>query len=678
MKKLSLLLVVFAFLLAFVYACDSPAYDTEVPAPDTDAQTDEPAPDVEVPDAADKPWWLQGEPVPSELYIEAVPGLTNDFIRGADVSSLLALEASGVRFFDFDGNEQDMLKTLAEAGFNYIRVRVWNDPFDAQGRGYGGGNNTIEKALELGVRAAEHGMRLKVNFHYSDFWADPGKQMVPKAWRDFNMDEKEEALYQFTKESVQMLIDGGADVGMVQIGNENNNGLAGERAWPRITQLLAAGARAVRYVSEASGKDIQIAVHFTNPESTNFAHLARLLEVGGVDYDIFSTSFYPFWHGSLDNLAYQLTNVAEQFGKYVMVAEVSYAFTYEDFDGHANTIGEGGTFEKPYPFTVQGQARAVADVIRTVAGLGDAGIGVFYWEPAWIPVPGDAVEERAVLWERYGSGWATSFAAEYDPDDAGIWYGGVAFDNQTLFDAFGHPLPSLNVFGYVFTGTVTEIRLDEVSNANISVRISTPIELPTHVEAIYNDGRTELVAVVWEDVDLVEISNSPVGIYRVYGTAQGFAVVCFISMEEANFIENHSFEDSDRSMWVLNNIGDTEQLRFLEQVANARTGTHSVHFWDPDFIEFTLEQTVTGLQPGTYSFGLFIQGDDVANFEIYIFAYADGVRHRMDTDVDGWVNWRNPIIENIVTESGEITVGVFVRSDGGWGSIDDVMLNPMG
>jgi len=205
-----------------------------------------------------------------------------------------------------------------------------------------------------------------------------------------------------------------------------------------------------------------------------------------------------------------------------------------------------------------------------------------------------------------------------------------------------------------------------------------PIELPTHVQAVYNDGRTELVAVQWEDVDLDEISNSPVGIYRVYGVAQGLEVICFISMEEANFIENHSFEDPDRSMWVLNNIGDTEQLRFLEQVTNARSGTHSLHFWDSNFVEFTVEQTVTGLLPGRYSFGIFIQGDDVANFEIYIFAYADGVRHRMDTDVGGWVDWRNPIIENIVTESGEITVGVYVRSDGGWGTMDDFMLNPMG
>ena len=634
----------------------------------------------------DEPWWLGDGPLEGELFVDAVPGLSPDFIRGADVSSLLALEASGVKFYDFNGNEQDMLKTLAEEGFNYIRVRVWNDPFDEFGNGYGGGNNTVETALELGVRAAEYGMKLLVNFHYSDFWADPGKQQVPKAWADLSFDDKVQALYDFTKESVLMLVDGGADVGMVQIGNETNNSMSGENAWPRITALMAAGAQAVRDVSADTGHDILIAVHFTNPESRNFVTDARRLEVNDVDYDIFASSYYPFWHGTLENLANQLSEVAEQFDKKVMVAEVAYAYSWEDFDGHANTIGEGAVFDQPYPLTVQGQARAIADVVKTVASIGEAGIGVFYWEPGWIPVPvsenavtpEQAWEERFAIWEKHGSGWASSFASSYDPDDAGVWYGGSACDNQALFDAYGHPLPSLRVFGYCYIGSTTTLRLDEVSNVHISVRLRNPVVLPETVEATYNNGEQVTVTVEWDTVDLDEISNSPVGVYVVRGTAQGLTVSCFISMEEENYIENHSFENEDRSMWVLNNIGNTEQLRFQEKTTDARTGRYSVHFWDPSFVEFTVEQTVTGLRPGTYSFAVFIQGGDVVNEEIYIFARTDGREYRVDTDVDGWVNWRQPVIDNITTESGEITIGVYVRSDGGWGTMDDFMLNPAG
>ena len=631
-------------------------------------------------------WWLsKNGPLQGELFVTPVEGLSKDFIRGADVSSLLAQEASGVVFYNFDGEEQDMLKTLAEAGFNYIRVRVWNDPFDSAGNGYGGGNCTVDTTLELGKRAAEYGMKLLVNFHYSDFWADPGKQQAPKAWVGMSIDEKEKALFEFTKGSVKKLIDGGADVGMVQIGNETTTAMSGENAWPRITKLMAAGVTAVREVGIETNTDILIAVHFTNPESRDFVQAARVLEINNVDYDIFASSYYPFWHGTLENLANQLSAVAEEFNKKVMVAEVAYAYSWEDFDGHSNTIGEGAVFDQPYPLTVQGQARAIADVVKTVASIGDAGIGVFYWEPGWIPVPIDsccvtpeqAWETRFALWEEHGSGWASSFAASYDPDDAGVWYGGSACDNQALFDANGHPLPSLRVFGYCYIGSTTDLRLDEVSNIHLSVRLRNPIELPTTVEAIYNDGSTAIVPVEWDDDNLDDISNSPVGVYTVTGMAQGLEVKGFISMEEENYIENHSFENEDRGMWILDNIGNTEQLRFQDKTTDARTGRYSLHFWDPTLVQFTVEQTITGLKPGVYSFSIFIQGGDVHNEEMYIYAHADGVEYSAETFVDGWVNWQQPTIPSIKTDSGEITIGVYIRSEGGWGTMDDFMLNPV-
>ena len=619
------------------------------------------------------------KPIESEIFVERVEGLSQDFIRGADVSSLLSLEASGCVFYNLDGGEQDLLLTLSEAGFNYIRVRVWNDPFDSDGNGYGGGNCTVDTAAILGARAAEYGMKLLVNFHYSDFWADPSKQQTPKAWENMNVEEKEAAIYDYTIESLHKITDSGADIGMVQIGNETTTAFCGENAWPRITRLLAAGSRAVRDFSNNKNMDIQIAVHFTNPESRDYVQIARTLEVGNVDYDVFASSYYPFWHGSLENLSAQLEAVAEQFSKKVMVAEVAYAYSWDDFDGHGNTIGEGAVFDKPYPLTVQGQATAVADVVRVVSSLGDAGLGVFYWEPAWIPVPSDSWEERSLLWERHGSGWASSYAAEYDPEDAGQWFGGSACDNQALFDKNGHPLPSLKVFEYCYTGAVTERRLDEVSNAYISVRLRNEVVLPETVEATYNDGAVEIVPVEWSatDAQLLDISNSPVGVYKIDGVAQGLPLTCFISMEEENYLENHSFELDDRSMWVLNNIGDTEQLRFQEKSTDAHSGSFAVHFWDASYVEFTVEQTVTGLRQGSYNFAVFLQGGDTADAEMYIYARADGEEYRMETDVDGWVNWRQPVIEGIVTQSGEITVGVYVRSNGGWGTMDDFMLNPM-
>ena len=251
------------------------------------------------------------------LYVEKIENLRDDFILGADVSSLLSEEASGIKYYGFDGQEQDMLKTLSENGINYVRVRVWVDPFDSEGRGYGGGNCTAETAGKIGARAAKYGLKLLVDFHYSDFWADPAKQQVPKAWAGLSIGDKAEKLREYTASSLKTIRDAGADIGMVQIGNETNNGLCGEIAVPKMCALYQAGAEAVR----AFDPNILIAVHFTNPEAGNYSKLAYMLASNQVDYDVFSTSYYPYWHGTLDNLKEQLSTVAEKYGKKVMVAE---------------------------------------------------------------------------------------------------------------------------------------------------------------------------------------------------------------------------------------------------------------------------------------------------------------------------------------------------------------------
>jgi arabinogalactan endo-1,4-beta-galactosidase len=132
-----------------------------------------------------------------------------------------------------------------------------------------------------------------------------------------------------------------------------------------------------------------------------------------------------------------------------MVAETSYAYSTADTDYHGNTVGSGSSTGHPY--TVQGQADQIRDVIQAVADMHN-GIGVFYWEGTWISVGGSSYQENAALWEKHGSGWASSFASEYDPKDAGQWYGGCAVDNQALFDKDGKALESLKIFALVRSG----------------------------------------------------------------------------------------------------------------------------------------------------------------------------------------------------------------------------------
>ena len=165
------------------------------------------------------------------LYVKKVEGLKEDFVMGMDASTVLALEQSGVKYYDFDGTEKDVFEILSNNGINTIRVRVWNNPFDKNGNGYGGGNCTIDTALEIGKRANQYGMNLMVDFHYSDFWADPAKQMVPLAWKDLEIKKKAQALYDYTIESMTKLKDAGIRVNMVQIGNETNGYFCGEKIW---------------------------------------------------------------------------------------------------------------------------------------------------------------------------------------------------------------------------------------------------------------------------------------------------------------------------------------------------------------------------------------------------------------------------------------------------------------
>lgn len=391
-----------------------------------------------------------------DITIQPIDINNPDFIRGMDISSVIALEKSGVIFRNESGEREDIFKLLADNGVNYIRVRVWNDPFAADGRGYGGGNNDVDTAARIGKRAAAYGLKLLVDLHYSDFWADPGKQKAPKAWISMSVDEKCAALYDYTAASLKTIRDAGAQIGMVQIGNETTQGIAGENSWQNMAKLYNAGSRAVRDFSD----DILVAIHYTNPENSYIKTLADFLHDYQVDYDVFATSYYPCWHGSLSNLTEVLDYAAQNYHKLVMVAETSYPYTLADSDGHDNTIAEGNnnTGENMlWEFTPQGQADEVRAVMNAVNEVKNGrGLGMFYWEGAWISVgdttglSGDSYNERLTLnkelWERDGSGWAASASAEYDPDDAGIWYGGSAVDNQAFFLPDGTALPSLRVF----------------------------------------------------------------------------------------------------------------------------------------------------------------------------------------------------------------------------------------
>ncbi len=614
------------------------------------------------------------------LYVEKIENLSDDFIMGCDISTVIALENSGVKFYNYNGEEDDLFEILRESGVNYIRVRVWNDPKDSDGNGYGGGNCDIDTACEIGKRAAKAGLKLLVDFHYSDFWADPAKQDAPKEWEGMTIEEKSQALYEYTVNSLEKLKKAGADVGMVQIGNETNGKMCGEKIWMNIYYLMEAGSRAVRETLPKA----MVAVHFTNPESTdNMLNYASKLDYYKLDYDVFASSYYPYWHGTTENLTSVLGKISETYGKKVMVAETSYAYTLADGDEHGNTIGDVVNYEKKYPITVQGQSRALADVIQAVADIGESGIGVFYWEPAWLPVPGESWEERNALWEQYGSGWASSYSADYDPDDAGIYFGGSAWDNQAMFDSDGKPLESLKTFALVRTGNEVNPVPDAIKDTDLIIRLGEQIALPDTVSAVYTDGSEQEIAVEWESADLNAMTNGEPAVYTVKGVADGMETVCRISMVEANYCDNYSFEDNDRSMWVIENIDSkTTQIDYQQKALDAVTGEYSLHFWGETGTLFNASQKIENLSAGKYTLTASVQGgfsgSDTSQ-NIYIYCNVNGTEYTAPAEISEWNVWSTAkTVEIDIPENSDVTIGIHVEAGAqSWGTIDDFLLNPV-
>lgn len=392
--------------------------------------------------------------------VSTVSDMPDDFARGVDLSAVIALEKSGAVFSYMDGSSSnDIFEILAGAGVNYVRIRVWNNPYDSSApyKGYGAGNCDLYNAKVLGKRATDAGMKVLIDFHYSDFWADPAKQFAPKAWANYSLAYKKDAVYNYTYDSLKELLDYGVDIGMVQIGNETNGAMAGvgglyDNVWDLssgVAALMQQGCYAVDDINSAYGKSMLKVLHFTDFLERGEWY-AQCLEKQGVEYDVFATSYYPMWHGSTSDLADKLTYIAKTYNKKVMVAETAYPYTFDNSDIEGNNVGSASSMVcYDYEVSVSGQAKALRDVFAAVAQVNSSkwgyGIGAFYWEPEWISVASSA-------WGTYGSGWASSTSGNYEKlysSSVSLYSStdrGSSWDNMTLFDKNGNALKSLYVF----------------------------------------------------------------------------------------------------------------------------------------------------------------------------------------------------------------------------------------
>lgn len=654
----------------------------------------------------------------AEIKVDPVI-LDDDFIMGADLSSYIALRDSGVEFKDENGkslSDSEFFKYMYDGGTNWVRIRIWNDPYDGNGNGYGGGNNDLEKAIQIGRLATGAGMKVLIDFHYSDFWADPNKQKAPKAWANDTVEQKAQKVYDYTLDCLSQLKSAGVNVDMVQVGNETNNGICGVTGWDNMGQIFAAGCKAIDEYNRVNNAACLKAVHFTDAQK-GFSGIAGNLQAAekkyGFTYDVFASSFYPFGHGNTANLQKVLAEVADTYGKKVMAAETSWPTTDIDGDG----LGYVSIAETPakykdedYGVSVQGQADEMRDLVNAINAINDSkpgsAIGVFYWEPAWISPyyiknedGSDNMElykKNQELWEKYGSGWASSYAAEYDPDDAGVWYGGSAMDHSSWFDFDGTALPTAKIYSLIRTGAEAS-GVPKISSvqSKITVKLTQGETIDWNADAMkpkarYNNGDVVYLPVVWNQEEKDGVDENKAGEYTVHGTASGdgksytVTLVLTISKNAAdNQLQNPGFESGNADSWaVVDKYG-----RAVIQVSNEDTHNSSengLHFWDDELIEFTVSQSLTP-GAGVYRFGAFIQGggaDKEADVQYaYVKKYAGEStepkeEYKKEFGLNGWLSWSNPEITDIVVADGErLEVGVIIKAKAGaWGTIDDLYL----
>jgi arabinogalactan endo-1,4-beta-galactosidase len=312
-----------------------------------------------------------------------------DWFDGGDISALPVLESHGLAFRSADGKSNDVVQILRNAGANCFRLRLFVDP-----NGEGGVVNDLAYTLRLAQRVKRSGASLMLDFHYSDTWASPQAQSIPKAWRNLTGPALVQRVEDYTASTLRVFESAGVLPELVQVGNEISHGMlwpygklngADEAAWNRFAELLKAGIRGVRKATPP-GKRIRIIIHNAEGGSVGQTQtFAQKLLEHSVEYDVMGLSYYPWWSGNVDNLHQNARRISEGFRKEVMVVETGYPWRPPNKD----FARQWGRVQGLWPPTPEGQEQFLRDVEAAIASVPQGrGLGVLWWYPESIPMKG--------------------------------------------------------------------------------------------------------------------------------------------------------------------------------------------------------------------------------------------------------------------------------------------------
>lgn len=560
-----------------------------------------------------------------------------DFYKGMDISSLPEHLDKGMIIRDFDGTEMEPFILLKKYGVNSIRLRIWNKPENVpESKGY----CNLEHTVAMAKKIKEHGMHFLLDFHYSDFWADPANQRKPKEWENLTFEELEQAVFEYTKETLLTLKEEGALPDMVQIGNEIRSGLLfpeGELPdYAHMVRLVNAGIRGVRCVADA--EKIQVMIHLD--QGGRYFYLkewfTQAFANGLEDFDIIGLSYYPFWHGTFTDLKETMERLAQDYGKPIIVVETAYAWRRSKkgfIDKEQEKIAG-------LPASPEGQAKELELMMNITASLPECkGLGIYYWEPLNVP------DSQTEGWE----------------------------ENMGLVGEDGRVMEGIRSFGFTRKMLHGEDYAKVYAPHPITIQPGEEAKLPEELSVLCYDGRVQRRKVIWE-FPSAEHRMQQAGEYWVTGRIEGIPepvmaavnvsekileaenLLCDVNWEEG--LTQWEIESSERH--VVAQIFPEFPEPFPAPPLNALRVEGTKNF------TFCISQKVAVTQSGRYCLTVEFKGADTTNVDIRLFAQSG--EERWETVIHPTEHeWETYRIEDIICCKENLTIGICMQSPPNYG-----------
>lgn len=561
-----------------------------------------------------------------------------DFYKGVDISFLSQYLDEGMQIRDFDGTPVEPFTLLKKYGVNAIRLRIWNKPENVpESKGYCNLAQTIEMARHI----KHHGMRFLLDFHYSDYWADPAQQKKPKDWESLSFEELKTAVYSYTRDTLLALDAEGVLPDMVQIGNEIRSGFLfpdGELPdYEHMVELINAGIRGARSVGDSDR--IQIMIHLD--QGGRYFYLkewfSKAFACGLLDFDLIGLSYYPFWHGTFTDLKDSISKLSEEFQKPILIVETAHAWR-KSANGFIDETQEKIAGVEATP---QGQRKVLDLVMNIVASLPDhRGLGIYYWEPLCIPLPGQG-------------GWA---------------------ENMGLLDEQGKVMEGIRSFEFTRQkerwNEYAKIYAPRLPDLLVGMKPDLPKELPV----LMYDGSIRKKKVTWLDalgqvLDFSETGLQNPGTYVISGVVEGSGEMIDVEInvlteliQAENLLRDANW-DEGLIRWEVVKGDEQVSVQICPEFEDPFPAppVNGLRVESRKNFTFQIRQQINIVKAGTYDLQVEFRGTDTTNVEIRLF--GEQGEQRKETVIHpsehGWTLYE---VKDLMCIPGILTVGISIVS----------------